>query len=142
MTTEELAGRLTGRSIGNEITEHEEREAKNHGLLVIFGASDDLCELRGAINDELGSYVEATVLISEAGTLLPEIEDDDQKILAKYGALGYVRESHRKAKRITSRWHDEGNPCWSYETTLPHSTFDIMEDGEVFCRGVVVDLKD
>ncbi len=39
-------------------------------------------------------------------------------------------------------WHDEeGGPCWTYETDIPHATFDIMEDGEKYCRGTVLDIK-
>ncbi len=50
-TKEQLASRLTGREYGDEITEEEEAEAKASGLFVIFGASDDLCEIRLAVID-------------------------------------------------------------------------------------------
>lgn len=141
MTKEELAQALTGREIGNEMTPTEESAAKESGLVVIFGASDDLCELRGAIEDELGAYKEALVLIKD-GKLLPEIEDDDIATLKKYGALGPILRIHDSATKISARWHDEGNPCWSYDTKAPHATFDILEDGEKYCVGIVLDLKE
>jgi hypothetical protein len=31
---------------------------------------------------------------------------------------------------------------WSYETDIPHATFDVLEDGEVYCRGIVFALAD
>ncbi len=56
MNKEELAKRLDGRLIGNEISKEEEAKAQEDGLIVIFGASDDLAEIRGAIYDEVGCY--------------------------------------------------------------------------------------
>ena len=34
------------------------------------------------------------------------------------------------------------NVSWSYLTDIPHKTFDIMEDGEIYCRGIVFSLDD
>ena len=56
VTKEQLAERLNGRQYGREITREEEKLAKESGLVVVFGASDDLCEMRGAIDDEFGCY--------------------------------------------------------------------------------------
>ena len=39
-------------------------------------------------------------------------------------------------------WHDEGGPCWTFETDIPHETFTIMEDGEPWCIGMVFSMKD
>lgn len=54
MTKEELAARLDGREYGSEMTEDEEAEAKEAGLLVIFGYSDDSIEFRGAFHVDGG----------------------------------------------------------------------------------------
>ena len=56
MAKEQLAAKLNGRQYGNEITREEEQTAKENNLVVIFGASDDLCEMRGAIDDEFDCY--------------------------------------------------------------------------------------
>lgn len=56
LTKEEMARLLTGREIGNEITPSEEATAQESGLVVVFGYSDDLVELRGSISDEAGCY--------------------------------------------------------------------------------------
>lgn len=142
MTKEQLANMLNGREYGDEITDAEEKLAKSDGLVVIFGASDDLCELRGAVNDELGARPDTLIMIDKNGQLLPEIEDDDAEVLRKYGVLAAVQRAHYQATKIVAHWHDEGNPCWTYETTAPHASFDVIEDGKKYGIGVVIDLKE
>ena len=56
MTKEELAALINGRKYRHELTDKEEKAAKDARLVVVFGASDDLMEFRGAINDECGAY--------------------------------------------------------------------------------------
>lgn len=141
MTKEELATQITGREIGNELLPNEERKAKQSGLLVIFGASDDLCELRGVINDEVGTCGGATVSISRDGLLLKPIEDDDKEILEQYGVLDAAIQRRKVAITVDVRWvYDKSGPAWTYATSEPHSTFDVMEDGEVWCRGIILQV--
>lgn len=112
MTKEQLAARLNGRQYGNEITREEEQLAKGNGLIVIFGASDDLCEMRGAIDDEVGCY--------DGG----EIECEEYP-----GKLRAV-------------WCPESGGSWGYETDLSHAKFNIYEDDMLYCVGIVIDLKE
>src|SRR5438876_9739640 len=56
MTREELAEKLNGREYGADISDAEEQLAKDAGLVVVFGYSDDNVEFRGAIHDEHGCY--------------------------------------------------------------------------------------
>lgn len=142
MTKEELALKLTGREYGHEITHAEVAEAKKSGLVVIFGYSDDNCELRGAINDEVGACQGATVLIGQRGTLLLEIERGDAEILEKYGVLNTALTTRKQATKIEALWCKEPDYSWTYKTEAPHATFEIMEDGEPWCRGIVIDLKE
>jgi hypothetical protein len=140
MTKEQLAATLNGRHIDNEITRAEELMAKQDGLVVIFGASDDLCELRGAINDESGAYMGATLLISR-GKLLPPLETEAIDVLREHGVYEDVQATREKATKIEAVWGEDGY-SWTYRTTAPHATFDITEDGEKYCRGIVIDLKE
>ncbi len=142
MTKEELAGQLNGREYGDEITSAEEKAAKASGLLVIFGASDDLCELRGVIEDEVGAYDGTTVYISRDGKLLPEMEDDDKDVLKKYNVLEHVLEQRRTAIQIEAQWCNTREYSWTFETKVPHATFDVLEDEDKYCRGIVIDLKE
>ena len=33
-----------------------------------------------------------------------------------------------------------GDYCWTYNTNIPHAVFDIYEDGEKYCEGIVFQL--
>jgi hypothetical protein len=142
MTKEELAARLNGRQYQEEIREDEELIAKREGLLVIFGASDDLCELRGAINDEVSAWQGADIHISKGGQLLATIEKDEAEVLKKYGVLKVVEDAQKAATKVTAQWCKTKDFSWTLETSAPHATFDIMEDEDGYCRGVVLDLKE
>lgn len=113
MTKEELATVLNGRQYRNEITPEIEKLAKENNLLIIFGASDDLCEFRGAISDEFGCY--------DGGTI--ECKD--------------------LPKPIEAVWDPPKFNCsWIYKTDMPHTEFKIYEDEELYCIGIVIDLND
>lgn len=142
MTKEELAIRLNGRPRRNEIAKDEEHQAKAERLLVVFGASDDLCELRGVINDEVGAYEGCTLLISKTGLLMPAIDRDDIDVLEKHNVLKYVLDQHDGAVKINVSWCSSPEYSWTVETDTPHATFDIYEDSHKFCRGIVLDLKE
>lgn len=82
------------------------------------------------------------LLITADGKLLPEIDDDDIEVLKKHDAFGFVAREHGKAAHINAHWCKEPGCCWTYETELPHATFNVMEDGETYCRGIVIALSD
>ena len=44
-------------------------------------------------------------------------------------------------KYIDAVWC-EGEYCWTYSTNIPHATFDIYEDGEKYCKGIVFERGD
>jgi len=135
VTKEELATKLNGREYGEEITPKEEAEAKASGLVVIFGASDDLMEFRGAINDETGVYEGGIVYLNSDGLLSgPDCCDDPDD-------CPFFKKEASKAKVVEAIWND-GIYSWVYETKIPHATFDIMEDGEKYCRGIVLKLSE
>lgn len=144
LTKEDLAAKLNGRQYMHEIAHAEEDAAKDAGLLVIFGASDDLVELRGAIKEELGACDGTTILLGRDGNLVPEVDDrDDEEVLEKYGLLGVARQRANSAHTIRALWcAEKGGPSWTFATDLPHATFEVMEDDEVFCRGIVIDMAD
>lgn len=129
MTAKELAEMLSGRKYGMEITSEEARAARDAGLVVVYGYSDDNVEFAGAIDDEVGAYEGATIPLTPAGILQePDCGRDDCPHFAK---------EREKAKTIKAVWHDEGGPCWTFETDILHETFNIYENGELFCVGIV-----
>jgi hypothetical protein len=105
MTKEELAGKLDGREYGDEITQAEVEQAKDAGLVVVFGASDDL------------------------------IEHGDDEAVAEFVAR------KKAARKIESLWAEEGY-SWIYRTDIPHATFEVIEDEDPYCRGLVFALAD
>lgn len=53
MTLKEFAGKLNGHEYDYpQFTKEELAIAKENGFIIVFGASDDLMEIEGAINDE------------------------------------------------------------------------------------------
>jgi hypothetical protein len=133
-----LAAMLNGREYGDEISKLEEASAKANGLLVVFGASDDLMEFRGAVHDECGAYDGTTAMVHALG-VLPEWEDfdekDDEDMVQAYFA------NKRHAFPVAAAWC-EGEYSWVISANVPHATFDILEDGEKYCRGIVIDMAD
>jgi hypothetical protein len=134
MNTKALALKLNGREIGREITREEATRAKENGLVVVYGYSDDTMEIDGAISAEAGAFRGNTIYVTRGGIVELETEDCD--------CCKYFQTAKKRAKAITAVWHDEGGPVWTYETDIPHETFDIMEEGEVFCRGIVFSIED
>lgn len=134
MNTKELAAALNGMEYPPRILKELTDDAKKNGLVIVYGLSDDLMEFVGAIDNELGAPREALV---DANGLLPHrdcIDDDD--VLKDY----FARELH--AKVVESLWCKEGDYSWTFKTTIPHETFEIVEDGRPYCRGIVFALKD
>lgn len=139
MTPAELAAILNGREYRCEISDSEEVLAKAAGLVVVFGASDDLMEFRGAISDELGAYDGTTARVSPTG-LIPSWEsvnkeDEDE-------AEAYFKAKLSGYREIEAEWYSGSGYSWMYSTDIPHATFEIVEDGEPYCRGIVFSLSD
>lgn len=134
-TKETLAALLNGREYGDEITAKEEAEAKASGLVVVFGTSDDLMELRGCIDDEAGSYNTTTHLLDAKGVLpdWDQISDDGESAVAKW----LKRKPLCKTIKSTL-----GKAGWVFETDIPHATFDVLEDAELYGKGIVFSIAD
>lgn len=106
----DFAKQLNGREYLNEISKEETQKAKELGLVIVFGYSDDNAEFRGAINDEIGCF-------------------NGGKIFEKNG------------KYINALWC-KSEFTWTYDTNIPHLTFDIFDNGEKYCKGIIFDKKD
>lgn len=132
MNSKELAELINGREIGKEITSAEATAAKASGLVVVYGASDDLMEFDGAISDEIGCYDGGTAYLTSGGLLKNECENDE---------CPHFKKAKAKAATIDALWcADDGDIAWTYKTAIPHETFDIFEDGALYCRGIVFAL--
>lgn len=135
MTKEILASKLNGREYREEITHEECKLAKENGLLVIFGASDDLVEFRGAFDDEDGCCG-GTVRFTR-NRIFPDHSDCECQF------CGY-KEAVKKSNEVTAVWDQDGY-SWQYLTSIPHATFEIVEGDngdEKYCRGIVISVND
>ena len=154
LTKEQLAAKLNGRSYRSEITPEEERLAKENRLVVVFGASDDLVELRGAINDELGL---SAFYLTRIGVF--ESDCDEGEDCPYYQRRLTAALKTGEVLAITPRWGGEemdklayaamGKPTWCFESKQlddKFAAFDIFDeydgDREYFCRGIVIDLDE
>lgn len=132
MQKEELAALLNGREYGKETTKAERLEAEAHGLVVVYGASDDLMEFRGAIEDEVSCWNGGTAYLTRDGLLQNDCDNDD---------CPHFEKMKKAAATIEAVWDKDGY-SWIYETAIHHATFEILEDGEKYCRGIVFYLVD
>lgn len=132
MTKEEWAKLLNGREYRHEITRQETEQALFEDMVIIFGASDDLVEIVGVVNDELGCFEGGSFYFNDRGLVL-NICDSPY--------CPHFIEAKNAASKVVAVWDQDGY-SWTYETDIPHATFDIMEDGEKYCRGIVFSLAD
>lgn len=122
LCAEMLKGMIYGDEPKKEIIEF----AKENNLVIVYGASDDLTEFRGAIDDEQGAYEGKKHFL-----------DADHTEVLEEEALG------EGAPYIDAIWSPKEMPDTSFliMSNLPCVHFDIMEDDELYCRGAVVDLN-
>lgn len=123
----EIAEKLNGIAYGEDISDIE-AEAKEHGIVIVMGASDDLMEFSGAIEDEGG------LAYGKGGKVY-------------FDRSGVSQDDAKRDNVIAAIWcnsHDEnGVPAtWSYKTEIPHEKFKVFEDEELYCIGIVFSIED
>jgi hypothetical protein len=133
MDAKQLAETLNGRQYRDEITSEEATAAALTGLVVVFGGSDDLMYFSGAISDELCAYDGTTESVNSDGLVKNKCEDEE---------CPYFLEQLKTGVEIKQLWCNEEGYSWTYETAIPHETFEILEDDEPYCRGIVFALSD
>jgi hypothetical protein len=137
LTAEQFARLLDGREYTEEITKEVEAIAAESRLFVFFGYSDDNLELRGIIYDEIGVYEgdEITLALFERQNCWKQISEDNKEFAEMI--------VHLKSFNVKIDWCPEGLDCsWLITTDVPSFPFDIMEDGNLFCRGIVIAESD
>lgn len=137
MTATELAARLDGCEYGDEMDGSLEDLAHASGLCVLFGASDDLLECRGSIADERGAgdYTEARL---DGDGFLPEF-DGTFKSEAE-GKRYFARSASPNLVTVLAEWCPQGvNTSWRLSANRPYHSFRVLEDGELYCLGIVIE---
>jgi hypothetical protein len=137
MTREEFAKMLDGRVYDSVLSGDDQLDANEYNLVIVYGCSDDLVEFEGAIIDELGAWGGGTFYYDNELESFMDIEDSFEVLDLK------------NALTIEAKWmKNEVNGKivpWTFETNIPHSTFNLnyghSEGGGVFCVGLVIELK-
>ena len=62
--------------------------AKENGIVIVYGASDDLMELDGAIYDEFGCYEGGVCCLDSEGNILEEMTNNCRTIEAVWCGEG------------------------------------------------------
>ena len=134
MNIQDVADKLNGIEYGSEgtiLTREFCKELKKEGIVVVRGYSDDLVEFAGAINDEFGTYDH---YLNSKGLITNDCEDE---------RCPYFEKIMSEAKYyIKPEWCKTPEYAWTYDTNIPHVTFDVMEDADKYCRGIVFKLSD
>lgn len=128
MIKNELARLIDGREYGYEPFMDVRQVAKEAGLVIVSGASDDLMEFDGAIYDEGGCFDGGKVFFDRNG-----VSQDRSERSNCIEAFWCDKSALDKSRNVIT---------WTYKTDIPHETFMIYEDGEPYCRGIVFDLAD
>ena len=118
-----LAASLNGSDYGCETDNAADMAfAKDKSMVVVYGYSDDCAELDGAVQDEISCYNGGAFWIDAKGRV-----SDTEK-------AGY--------KKVEAVWCGPSGASWEYQTDIPHETFNVYEDGELYCVGIVFCLND
>ena len=102
------------------------QEAKQKGIVVVYGQSDDLMEFEGALYDEFDCWEGKTYYFDEEGCIIDLREYDNREYIAM------------TSNKIEAIWCDENSEwTWTYKTNIPHETFEMYDDDEKYCLGFV-----
>lgn len=138
LTVAQAAALLNGLEYPAREIEQHHKALRAAGLVAVFGQSDDLMEFRGAIYDEIGAWDGATAYVDCEG-LMPSWDEAGRH---EEAATDYLRRKP-SMRAIEAVWSpDEPEASWLIRTEIPHATFDIMEDGDLYCRGIIFALSD
>lgn len=134
MLMSELRDKLHGREYGHEMDGIDEEELKRNNIVIVFGYSDDNVEFRGAIDDEIGCGEKTIIYLDDNGILTNKCDSGDD--------CPYFKEVLKHSnKRIECIWNQDGY-SWIYEPiNITYMEFDIMENGEKYCRGIIFHLR-
>lgn len=123
ITPEEFVKTLVNVEYGEEFTKEQIKQAKENGLVIVYGASDDLIEFEGVISEEFGA-------------------GDNDSFSIKSKNLK-VKNKDKGKNIIRSFWDNKQlGTSWNYVTDIPHSTFKVFEDGDLYCIGIVFSIYD
>lgn len=115
--------------------------ARQNGLVIAYGESDDTLQLEGAISDEVGAGNRTMYYIKNGRPYSNP---------CRYFSAGdeeciHYNEWTRTANYIEVSYSEKPDDItWKIYSDMPFSPFDILGDGEsksIFCRAAVIDIR-
>ncbi len=130
-----LAKRLSYLKYPIKIKDEDIEFAKENGLVIVSGYSDDLCYLEGAICEEIGCFDGGSVYFKKnsKGEVVAYSEDD------------YSEEELGEFIKLNILWCEAGQPfTWSYkfDQRVPVATFEVYAGSEQYCQGIIFRVSD
>lgn len=143
MNLKEWAEKLNNTEYGSNDISNANNELEKDGIVAVVGASDDLCEMYGAIYDEFDCY-NGTTLYCNGDNFFSEKRKED--------FLMYINDEYPEFYDICKQMFkdnvyyikiSDGKGCqFEYETNIPCERFNVIEDGELYCSGLLFYIKD
>jgi len=138
LNKEQFADMLNGRIRGHELTKEEQEIAKENGLVVVYGHSDDGMVFNGAIFGQVDCWQGGIAYLDESG-IKKAITDSNRNKMIRAVC------SDERARIF------DGKAYWSYETDIPHVRFLVYEyeidanetrgeDEDAWCEGIIFDI--
>lgn len=129
-----LAQKINGMEYGNKLSADDLAMAKANGLVIVTGYSDDNLEFEGAFTEEIGANDGVVVMADEKGIIMGDEEGCEH--------CTELQRGKDAPYQIDAQW-SKNDYSWYIETNIPNAAyFDVLEDKEKFCRGVVFALAD
>jgi hypothetical protein len=134
---QKFADRFNGREYGEELTIDDARELMEANCVAIFGASDDLVELRGAIDDELGAYEGLDFLIVQNLRKNNELECIEATDFDSDAADKFLVQC-----KVSANWCPSGTDLsWKItDNSQQSASFVIKEGSDHYCQALVIAL--
>jgi len=155
-TIEDLAKLLDGNEYRDELDNEYKIDVdaicRKNKWVIVFGASDDLIEFRGFIDDEDGAWDGALMKLVKPGDFY--MEDEDAETYKKSKEYKFVPISESELKDIQHNGYqntcvvemlwcpDDSNASWQVNSKgAPFVRFNIMEDEELYCEAAIIDMS-
>lgn len=113
------------------LSQKERQIAKHNRFVVMYGCSDDLLELEGALFDEFGAYEGTHIYFAPDGSYIQDQSQNPPVNRNKYPWYAKLM------------WCEESSAySWTFDTNIPHAEIEVTDGGSRYCRAIVFDLND